>query len=106
MGAAAVAGQVPKRIVTDEHHVSPTATIATVGAALGNMRLAPEAQAAVAPGPGLNVDASSIVHTQTMADSVFLITGASSGTGVMFAVSQPPHVDVNEILVRPTAQDS
>ncbi len=25
---------------------------------------------------------------------------------VMFAVGQPPHVDVNEILVRPTAQDS
>ena len=25
---------------------------------------------------------------------------------VMFAVSQPPHVDVNEILVRPTAQPS
>ncbi|HZU61588.1 MAG TPA: SDR family oxidoreductase [Solirubrobacteraceae bacterium] len=25
---------------------------------------------------------------------------------VMFAVSQPPHMDVNEILVRPTAQDS
>ena len=24
---------------------------------------------------------------------------------VMFAVSQPPHVDVNEILVRPTSQD-
>jgi NADP-dependent 3-hydroxy acid dehydrogenase YdfG len=23
---------------------------------------------------------------------------------VMFALSQPPHVDVNEILVRPTAQ--
>jgi NADP-dependent 3-hydroxy acid dehydrogenase YdfG len=23
---------------------------------------------------------------------------------VMFAVSQPPHVDVNEILLRPTAQ--
>ena len=23
---------------------------------------------------------------------------------VMYAVSQPPHVDVNEILVRPTAQ--
>jgi NADP-dependent 3-hydroxy acid dehydrogenase YdfG len=23
---------------------------------------------------------------------------------VMFAVSQPPHVDVNEIMVRPTAQ--
>ena len=25
---------------------------------------------------------------------------------VMFAVSQPAHVDVNEILVRPTAQES
>ena len=25
---------------------------------------------------------------------------------VMFAVEQPPHVDVNEIMVRPTAQDS
>ncbi|HTX32127.1 MAG TPA: SDR family oxidoreductase [Solirubrobacteraceae bacterium] len=25
---------------------------------------------------------------------------------VMFAVSQPPHVDVNEILLRPTAQDN
>jgi NADP-dependent 3-hydroxy acid dehydrogenase YdfG len=24
---------------------------------------------------------------------------------VMFAVAQPPHVDVNEILVRPTAQE-
>jgi NADP-dependent 3-hydroxy acid dehydrogenase YdfG len=24
---------------------------------------------------------------------------------VMFAVSQPPHVDVNELLIRPTAQD-
>ena len=25
---------------------------------------------------------------------------------IMFAVSQPPHVDINEILVRPTSQDS
>jgi NADP-dependent 3-hydroxy acid dehydrogenase YdfG len=25
---------------------------------------------------------------------------------VMFAVSQPPHVDVNEMLIRPTAQPS
>ena len=25
---------------------------------------------------------------------------------VMFAVAQPPHVDVNEILIRPTAQPS
>jgi NADP-dependent 3-hydroxy acid dehydrogenase YdfG len=26
------------------------------------------------------------------------------GRAVMFALSQPPHVDVNEVLVRPTAQ--
>jgi NADP-dependent 3-hydroxy acid dehydrogenase YdfG len=25
---------------------------------------------------------------------------------VMFAVTQPPHVDVNEILVRPTKQEN
>jgi NADP-dependent 3-hydroxy acid dehydrogenase YdfG len=24
----------------------------------------------------------------------------------MFAITQPPHVDVNEILVRPTTQDT
>jgi NADP-dependent 3-hydroxy acid dehydrogenase YdfG len=31
---------------------------------------------------------------------------AMVGRVVMWAVSQPPHVDVNEILVRPTAQDT
>jgi NADP-dependent 3-hydroxy acid dehydrogenase YdfG len=25
---------------------------------------------------------------------------------VLYAVSQPPHVDVNELLIRPTAQDT
>ena len=25
---------------------------------------------------------------------------------VIYAISQPPHVDVNEILIRPTAQGS
>jgi NADP-dependent 3-hydroxy acid dehydrogenase YdfG len=25
---------------------------------------------------------------------------------VMYAVSQPPHVDINEMLVRPTAQEA
>jgi NADP-dependent 3-hydroxy acid dehydrogenase YdfG len=50
-----------------------------------------------------------------MKDDVFLITGASSGIGaetvlqpsdvanaVLFALLQPLHVDVNEILVCPT----
>jgi NADP-dependent 3-hydroxy acid dehydrogenase YdfG len=33
------------------------------------------------------------------------LTADDVARAVMFAVSQPPHVDVNEILVRPTAQD-
>ncbi|HLJ03941.1 MAG TPA: SDR family oxidoreductase [Solirubrobacteraceae bacterium] len=47
-----------------------------------------------------------------MVDTPFFDDGAGPGAlkpddiarAVMFAVSQPPHVDVNEILVRPTAQ--
>jgi NADP-dependent 3-hydroxy acid dehydrogenase YdfG len=34
------------------------------------------------------------------------LTAEDIARTVMFAVSQPPHVDVNEILIRPTAQDS
>jgi NADP-dependent 3-hydroxy acid dehydrogenase YdfG len=33
------------------------------------------------------------------------LEAADIARAVMFAVSQPPHVDVNEILVRPTAQE-
>jgi NADP-dependent 3-hydroxy acid dehydrogenase YdfG len=33
------------------------------------------------------------------------LTPDDVATAVMYAVSQPPHVDVNEILIRPTAQD-
>ena len=32
--------------------------------------------------------------------------GDDVATAVMYAVSQPPHVDVNELLVRPTAQST
>jgi NADP-dependent 3-hydroxy acid dehydrogenase YdfG len=47
-----------------------------------------------------------------MVDTPFFDNGAGPGAlapedvarAVMYAVSQPPHVDVNEILVRPTAQ--
>ncbi len=47
-----------------------------------------------------------------MVDTPFFESGASAGAltaddvarTVMFAISQPPHVDINEILVRPTAQ--
>ncbi len=34
------------------------------------------------------------------------LTPEDVARAVMFAVSQPPHVDVNEILIRPTAQSS
>lgn len=34
------------------------------------------------------------------------LAGDDVAGAVMYAVSQPPHVDVNEILVRPTAQES
>lgn len=34
------------------------------------------------------------------------LEAADIARAVMFAVSQPPHVDVNEILVRPTAQEN
>jgi NADP-dependent 3-hydroxy acid dehydrogenase YdfG len=34
------------------------------------------------------------------------LTADDVARAVMFAVSQPPHVDVNEILVRPTAQSN
>jgi NADP-dependent 3-hydroxy acid dehydrogenase YdfG len=47
-----------------------------------------------------------------MVDTPFFENGAPADAlkpddvarAVMFAVSQPPHVDINEILVRPTAQ--
>jgi NADP-dependent 3-hydroxy acid dehydrogenase YdfG len=51
--------------------------------------------------------------TAPPANRVFLITGASSGIGaledgdiaraVLYAASEPPHVIVKEIPVRPTA---
>jgi NADP-dependent 3-hydroxy acid dehydrogenase YdfG len=34
------------------------------------------------------------------------LTADDIARAVLFAVSQPPHMDVNEILMRPTAQDS
>jgi NADP-dependent 3-hydroxy acid dehydrogenase YdfG len=34
------------------------------------------------------------------------LTADDIARAVMFAISQPPHVDVNEIVVRPTAQDT
>jgi NADP-dependent 3-hydroxy acid dehydrogenase YdfG len=49
-----------------------------------------------------------------MVDTPFFESGASEGAlqaddvarAVMYAVSQPPHVNVNEVLMRPTVQES
>jgi NADP-dependent 3-hydroxy acid dehydrogenase YdfG len=35
-----------------------------------------------------------------------ILTAEDIARAVMFAVAQPPHMDVNEIMIRPTAQDS
>jgi NADP-dependent 3-hydroxy acid dehydrogenase YdfG len=48
-----------------------------------------------------------------MVDTPFFESGAGEGAltaediaaAVMYAVAQPPHVDVNEVLVRPVAQE-
>jgi hypothetical protein len=73
--------QVAERVVANEHDVTTAAAVAAVGTPLRHVCLATEAQASVASAAGLNVDASSILHS----------CGAAA-------------VDVDEILVRPTAQ--
>ena len=79
--AAAVGLEVAQRVVADQDDVAAAAAVAAVGAALGHVGLAAEAEAAVAAAAGLNVDSRAIVHAcrSDMADPVFLITGASSG---------------------------
>ena len=51
--AAPEALEVAQRVVAHEHHVAAAAAVAAVGAALGHVGLAAEAQAAVAAGAGL-----------------------------------------------------
>ena len=85
--------QVAQRVVADHDHVAAAAAVAAVGSALGDVGLAPEADAAVAAAPGAHVDLRPIVHAlivkgADLADApVFLITGASSGIGAATARS-------------------
>jgi NADP-dependent 3-hydroxy acid dehydrogenase YdfG len=81
--AAAECLQVAERVVADEHHVAATSAVASIGATLGHVGLAAEAQASVPAASGLNVNTGSIMHCDDgdMPDPVFLITGASSGIG-------------------------
>jgi large conductance mechanosensitive channel len=62
MRAAAEMLQVAQRVVADEHDVSPAPAVPAVGAALGHVGLAPEAQAAITAGTGLHVNSRTILH--------------------------------------------
>jgi hypothetical protein len=54
--------EVAQRVVAHEHNVAAAPAVAAVGAALGHVGLAPEAEAPVAAGSGRYVDARSILH--------------------------------------------
>ena len=87
MRAAAVEREVAQRFVADQDDVAAAAAVTAVGTALGDVRLAAEAEAAVAARTRLDVNSRSIVHpcSEDMSDPVFLITGASSGIGAATA---------------------
>jgi hypothetical protein len=92
---AAEALEVAQRVITHEHDIAPATPVATIRPALGDVGFATEAQASVATATGLDVNACVILHGQDAdtSGSASLITGA-------------PYLDVNQILVRPTAQPS
>jgi hypothetical protein len=54
--------EVTQRVVADEDHVATTAPVAAIGAATGDVSLAAKAEAAVAAGSGLHMDARAILH--------------------------------------------
>jgi hypothetical protein len=58
--------QVAQRCVGDYDHVAAATTVAAVGSALGHVRLAAKAQAAVTAAAGLDVYARSILHEMTI----------------------------------------
>ena len=64
-----------------------------------------DARPAGEPGRGANKKVSEMSDIK---GKVVAITGASSGIGeaaaMAYAIGQPANVDVNEILIRPTAQ--
>ena len=62
VGAAPEAGEVAQRRIDDEHHVAAAAAVAAVGAALRNVRLAPERDHTVAAGAAPHVDTCAVVE--------------------------------------------
>jgi hypothetical protein len=54
--------QIAQRVVAHEHDVAAASPVAAVGAALGDVCLAPEAKAPVAAAAGGYVDSSAVLH--------------------------------------------
>ena len=54
--------QIAQRVVAHEHDVAAATAVATVRPALGHVRLAAEAEAAVAAAAGVDVDSRAILH--------------------------------------------
>ncbi len=54
--------EIAQRVVAHEHHVAAAAAVAAVGSALGHVRFAAEAQAAVTATAGHHVDSSAVLH--------------------------------------------
>jgi NADP-dependent 3-hydroxy acid dehydrogenase YdfG len=96
-------------------HVLLTGSVAGRRALPGSLYSATKwAVTAIGEGLRLEVDGSGVRVTLIepgMVDTPFFddrpqgaLEADDVARAVMFAVSQPPHVDVNEILIRPTAQ--
>jgi hypothetical protein len=64
--AAPEALQVTERVVANEHHVAAAPSVAAVRSTLGDVRLAAETEAAIAPAAGMDVDARTILHAMIL----------------------------------------
>jgi NADP-dependent 3-hydroxy acid dehydrogenase YdfG len=99
VAAPAKALEIAQGVVAHEHDVATAAPVSPVRPTLGDVGLAPEAQAAVTAAARLDEDVRAILHEKMltcpiptspspaadMADPVLLITGASTGIGAASA---------------------
>jgi hypothetical protein len=66
--AAAERGEIAAALVADQHHISPAPAVAAIGPAARDVRLAPEADGAVAAATALNLNLGSVEeHAPTLA---------------------------------------
>jgi NADP-dependent 3-hydroxy acid dehydrogenase YdfG len=79
MGSAPEALQVAQRVLAHDHDLAAAPAVTAVGAATGDVGFAAEARAAVAAGPGLDVDPRAIVEHADHRDSRARAERAGSG---------------------------